>query len=248
MHSEYIRDVPNGDTVVLCIHGILESPRHFDCFVSALPLSYAVYNILLDGHGKTVKDFSHTSMDKWKNQVQNTVENLVQKYKNIVIVAHSMGTLFAMNMAVKFSQVKLLFLLNSPLKVFVKPLAFVNAVKVAMRMVSPQDLKSQEIKNACSITLTRRLWCYLGWIPRYLELFKEIRFTQDIVEKVKIPCYAFHSKNDELVSVKSVKILQKNKDFNITILENSAHFYYSEEDKKYIVNKLLELLTSLEKG
>ncbi|MEE1057662.1 MAG: alpha/beta fold hydrolase [Acutalibacteraceae bacterium] len=246
MHSEYIRDVPNGDTVVLFIHGILGSPRHFDCFVSALPPSYAVYNILLDGHGKTIKDFSHTSMNKWKNQVQDTVEQLVQRYKNIVIVAHSMGTLFAMDMAVKFSQVKLLFLLNSPLKVFIKPNATINSIKVVMGLDKSDDLTTQALKNACSITLNKKLWCCVGWIPRYLELLKEIRSTRNIVEKVKIPCYVFHSKDDELVSAKSIKFLKKNKDFNITVLENSTHFSYSERDTKYIVDKLNELIITLE--
>lgn len=244
MYSEYIYDVTSGDTVVLFIHGILGSPRHFDCFVSALPSIYAVYNILLDGHGKTLKDFSHTSMGKWKNQVKTTVEHLVKRYKNIVIVAHSMGTLFAMDMAVKFSQVKLIFLLNSPLKVFVRPYATISSIRGVMGVDVPDDLGTQAIKNACSVTLTKKPWGYVGLIPRYLELLKEIRSTRDIVEKVKTPCYVFQSKDDELVSEKSVVFLKKNKSFNITILRNSTHFSYSKKDTKYMVDKLNELMAT----
>lgn len=245
MCSEYIYDIPGGDTVVLFIHGIIGSPKYFDFFISELPPKYAVHNILLDGHGKNVQDFANTSMEKWKKQVYNTVQQLAEEYKNIVIVAHSMGTLFAIDMSVKFSQVKMIFLLNSPLKVYVKASDTINVFKGGLKLDSPNDMRTKSMKKVCSIALSNEVWRYLGWIPRYSELFKEIRFTRGIVGQVKVPCYVFQSKNDELVSSKSVDFIKENTNFNLTVLENSTHFSYSESDKKYMVGKLNELLSAV---
>ena len=80
MHKTYIRDVNSGDTAVLFIHGFLGSPKHFEPFYTCVPDDFAIYNILLDGHGKTVQDFSNTSMEKWKKQVDDTVNDILKKY------------------------------------------------------------------------------------------------------------------------------------------------------------------------
>ena len=69
-HNEYIREVPGSDTVVFCIHGILGTPDQFNPLLNQIPEEWSVFNILLDGHGKKVQDFSGSSMQKWKGQVQ----------------------------------------------------------------------------------------------------------------------------------------------------------------------------------
>ena len=64
-HRAYIRIVEDSDTAVLMIHGIAGSPAHFRDLIPVIPADWSVYNILLDGHGGTVSDFSRTSMKKW---------------------------------------------------------------------------------------------------------------------------------------------------------------------------------------
>ena len=66
-HSEYIR-VNSSETAVLMIHGIAGTPAHFRELIPVIPEDWAVYNILLDGHGKNVEDFGRSSMQKWKDQ------------------------------------------------------------------------------------------------------------------------------------------------------------------------------------
>ena len=39
--------------------------------LSLVPDNISVYNVLLDGHGKGVKEFSKTSMKKWKKQIDD---------------------------------------------------------------------------------------------------------------------------------------------------------------------------------
>lgn len=108
-HTEYIREAPDSKTAVLFIHGILGTPHHFHRLVEVVPEEWSVYNILLEGHGKTVDDFAGATMEQWKRQVHRLIIRLNRKYDNIIITAHSMGTLFAVEEAVKNPKVKSLF-------------------------------------------------------------------------------------------------------------------------------------------
>ena len=123
-HTEYIRSVPGAKSAVLMIHGILCTPNFFRDFVKEIPENISVYNILLDGHGGDVSDFTKTSMVKWREQVHGIFDALCQRYESLVIVGHSMGSLFAIEGAVhRPDKVKSIFLVACPLKVFVKPIA-----------------------------------------------------------------------------------------------------------------------------
>lgn len=93
-HKEYIRIVPGSKHAVLMIHGIVGTPKHFEPFLPLIPEDWTVYNLLLDGHGKGVKEFAQTSMKKWKSQVAARVREILDTHDTLVIAAHSMGGLF----------------------------------------------------------------------------------------------------------------------------------------------------------
>ena len=111
-HLEYIKEVENANTVFIFIHGIVGSPNHFDDFIFHVPSNYSIYNILLEGHGKSVKDFSKASKTKWEKQVENLVHRLSTMYDNIYLVAHSMGTLLSIQNAIKNKKVNCKVKLN----------------------------------------------------------------------------------------------------------------------------------------
>ncbi len=109
-HKEYVRICDNSNTAILFIHGIVGKPNHLNEFVSLVPESVSVYNLLLDGHGKEVKDFSKTSMKKWEAQVASVLKELSLTHEKIYIVAHSLGTLLAIEQAIQNQKVYKLFL------------------------------------------------------------------------------------------------------------------------------------------
>ena len=110
-HKEYLKINPTASIAILFIHGIVGTPNHFNPFIPLVPSTVSVYNLLLDGHGKAVKDFSSTSMKKWEEQVERAVIQLSETHKKIYIVAHSMGSLLAIEQALRNSKVSKLFLL-----------------------------------------------------------------------------------------------------------------------------------------
>ncbi len=243
MHREYKRIVERSDKAILFIHGILGTPNHFKHLVPLVPESISVYNILLDGHGKGVKDFSKTSMKKWEEQISIAVSDLAQKHNEIYIVAHSMGCLLAIEQVVNNPKIKKMFFLAVPLKLFLKPKLFINSLKVYFNRVSPEREELMAAKACYGIEDDKNPLYYLGWIPRFLELFSKIRKTRKIIGSVKIPCIACQSSKDEMVSRKAKAILANNPNISVVELKNSGHYYYEKYDFSLLKEALAEFIS-----
>ena len=162
-HKDYIREVGNSRTAVLMLHGIAGTPAHFRDLIPVIPGHLAIYNILLDGHGKEVEDFSRTSMKKWKAQVAATLDMLFTRYDAVFIVAHSMGTLFAIQAAIDHpDRICGLFLQAVPLRVHLPASTVLTSLRATRKQVSPDDTAVQAMTGDCSIRLTPNLFKYIG--------------------------------------------------------------------------------------
>lgn len=243
-HLEYIKEVENANTVFIFIHGIVGSPNHFDDFICHVPSNYSIYNILLEGHGKSVKDFSKASKTKWEKQVENLVHRLSTMYDNIYLVAHSMGTLLSIQNAIKNKKVKGLFLLATPFKMMLMPSMIKTSFKIYLNKISDKDIKTKEAKRCYSIGSSKNIFSYLGWIPRFIDLFKISKETKKVVKNLNVPTYVYLSKKDEVVSKKSIKYLKDNKNISTYTLENSTHFYYDKFDKLFLIEEFTKFVES----
>lgn len=242
-HNEYIREIENSETAYLFIHGIIGSPDHFKDLIELVPKKCSIYNLLLDGHGKKIKDFAQTSMKKWEKQVEDTLKYLDNKYQNIIIVGHSMGTLLSINTALLYpKKIKALFLLSVPLKVAVKPSALSDALKVIFDKIGIDDVTADAAKKGHSIKTDQHIIKYVSWIPRYIELFHKIYETDKILGTLTIPTIAFQSLQDELVSPKTYEMLKEYEIIETILLENSGHYYYTDEDYAIILEKFKEII------
>lgn len=243
VHKAYVREAPQSKTAVLFIHGIFGSPHHFADFVKKVPEHISVYNILLDGHGGTVRAFSESSVSQWRNTVLSTLDRLSARYENIVVAAHSLGALLAMGAADRFAdKIKLLFLIAVPLKIVVKPTAMLNSLKVARNRVGPGDKAALAARAATSIAPAEKLWEYAACTPRFLELFEEARRARRAVNALLPETVAFQSGKDELVSLKSCAYLQKNPRIQVRLLEKSMHYYYDEAEYNAMLEHFSECL------
>ena len=245
LHEPYIRKVENAQIAVLMIHGIVGSPSHFKDLLPLIPENWSVYNILLDGHGKEVEDFAHTDMDKWKAQVHNQLDAILSTHKKVLIIAHSMGTLFAIREAIRRPEsIASLFLLNVPLTPYVPTKTAVNSLSLALG-ISPKNTTTRAMEAASSVHLTPKLWKYIGWTPRFLELLQECRAITKILPALKTPTFSFQSRHDELVSMRSCQYLDAHPYITNTILESSGHFAYSKIDTAVLRRKLTDLIKAL---
>ena len=245
MHSEYKRIVAHSDRAILFIHGILGTPNHFKALVPLLAEDISVYNILLDGHGKGAKEFSKTSMKKWKKQVSDAVELLSQTHDVIYIVAHSLGTLLAIEQAVKCDKIAKLFLLAVPLQISLKPKLFINSLKVYFDKIDPENEELVAARECYGIENAKNPLRYFGWIPRFLELFSQIRHVRGMIDTLQTPTLACQSCKDEMVSRKSKRILEKNPSVSVLELKNSGHYYYEKSDFALLKNKFIQYVSEV---
>lgn len=237
-HAEYVRIVPDAGTAVLFIHGIVGTPNHFRDLIPLIDLvpdDYSIYNVLLDGHGKTVDDFAKTSMEKWKAQVWGIFEELAKTHERVILVGHSMGTLFSIQLAVEHPEiVPFLFLIAVPLRPGIRLMTIRNLLCLVfgkLREDVPQEAATMKV---CGVKTTRKLWKYLTWIPRFLELFAEIYKTERLLCHLNVPCTAHQSQRDELVANCTRKVLEKSGAMEVHNLLQSTHFYYHPDDQKAV--------------
>lgn len=227
-HEEYIREIPGSRRAVVMIHGILGTPDHFKGFLPLIPEDWSVYNILLDGHGKGVSDFSRSSMKKWKAQVSALLDGVLARYDQVILVAHSMGTLFSIQEAVRRPEkLRSLFLLQTPLRPWLKVRYACYAVVMPFGIIPEAAV---DMSRGTSVGLDRRLWKYLGWVPRFLELFSECAKTRKLLGQLRVPCRIYQCKQDEMVSMRTCRDLAKHPHLQVTVLPESGHFAYHGAD------------------
>lgn len=248
-HEPYIRLVPGARYAVLMVHGILGSPEHFRDLLPLVPKTWSVMNILLEGHGAGPKDFANASMDRWRAQTFSCVESLLETHEKIIIAAHSMGTLFSLQAALRWpDRIAGLFLLGSPTRVFVQPATALNSVLMVFGYVNRSSRSFADMEREVSVRTTLWLPTYLTWIPRFLELFREIRNTRKLIPHITVPTQVFQSKNDELVSFSSRHDFESHPVIRCTCLceAHSGHFGYGDGDLALLQQRFTSMIHSID--
>lgn len=243
--TPYIREIAGADTALLMIHGIVGTPAHFSMLYPYVPGNWSIYNMVLAGHGGSVEDFAAANMARWKQQTADWIAELSLRYEKIVIAAHSMGTLLAMEAVLQRpGRTSGLFLLNVPLKVLVRPRAVSNAFKVIFNRVSPTDDMARAMQQAYGIRADARLFKYLRWVPNYIALFRLIRQSRRRCGQIPVPCVCVQSDRDELVAPSSTKYLTGNPHIAVYRLERSGHFGYENKEREILCERFAEFCRS----
>lgn len=238
-HSSQIRIVPGADSAVLFIHGIVGTPRHFSHvlpLVQAVPENRNYYNLLLPGHGGTVQDFSASTMKDWKACVWEVFAQLSRSHEKVAVVGHSMGTLFALQLAREFpDQIPFLFLIASPIRPWVRLSGISCCMRACFGKAREDNPAEMAILRAGGIKLTKKLWQYIPWAPNMVSLLMEAHKAEKLLPHLQTKTIVFQSKKDEMVSNRSGKLLRQCPTASVTTLEGATHFYYPPEEAKQII-------------
>ena len=223
-----------GGVALVFIHGILGSPEFFDFLIPYVPEDWTVCSLTLKGQCGTVRDFGAASMSDWKKQVKSVVGCLHLAHRRVVVVAHSMGTLFAIREAVE-GRVDALFLMNVPLALHATRRLFMTPMKIFTGNIDLSDKWTAAAVKAYGISDDRNILHYLPWIARYMELFGEIRRTRRLAARLDVPAMAYFSRHDEMVSLSAAKYLSCSHGLTVKVLSESGHYYYADEDKNTLI-------------
>ena len=243
-HQEYRRIVPGAENAVLFIHGICGTPNHFVEAIPAtqwVPEGYSIHNLCLPGHGGTVADFAKVPGNQWRCHARKAFCTLAKTHKRVYIVGHSMGTLFALELAAEFPEkIGGLLLLGVPMRPHLTPAVVNSSLRLVLGKLRP-GYPEEAIETACGVGRTWRLWEYAAWLPRFVDLFAHIARTEKVLGDVNVPTWIFQSKKDELVSRLSERVLARYP-FHVEVLERSTHFYYEEGDTERVKRSFLNMI------
>ena len=229
-HSPIKRIADGADTAILFVHGIVGTPDQFRDLLPLVPSEWSCVNLLLPGHGGTVRDLSRASMEQWRRYVREQIADLAAAHKRVLLVGHSMGTLFCIDESLRRSHdIAGLFLLACPLYPRLTLCAASQSLQVAFG-IRDREPARQAAFQACSIAATPWLWQYFGWIPRYIELFAAAKLGRTQIGHISVPTTAVQSRHDELVSSRSTELLKAAPNTTLHVLPQSGHFYYPPED------------------
>lgn len=247
-HASQVKIVPGAKSAVLFIHGICGSPRHFSDvlpMVQAVQEGWSYHNLLLRGHGGSVGDFSRATMKQWKAQVWDAFTQLAAEHQQVAIVGHSMGTLFALQLAAQYPEkIPFLFLIAAPICPWVSLRGISCCMRACFGKARLDHPAEMAIVEAGGIALTGKLWQYIPWAPNMIALLLEAGRTKKLLPKVKTNTVVFQSRRDEMVSRRSGVILEKYPCATVLTLEGSTHFYYPEAEAARIVSAFSEMLQS----
>lgn len=244
VHQEQKIIRPGAKTAVLFVHGILGSPRQFRELVKLVPEEMSLWNLLLEGHGGGTRDFSRSSMKKWEAQVEAALGELCRSHQAVFIVGHSMGTLFAIEQAVKNEKVGELFLLACPIKLCLRPVMAKYGLQMYCGVKPAEGSPLADFYSRGGVALSKNPFAYLGWLPRFWELLGKIRQTRLLLPELKTPCRAFQSGKDELVSRKAPDYLREHAAMEVTVLPRSGHCSYPPEELAVLTGAFTERIES----
>ena len=243
-HREYQRIVPGAEKAVLFIHGICGTPNHFVEAIPAVdwvPESVSLHNLCLPGHGGTVANFAEVHGKQWRCHARKAFCALAKSHKKVYIAAHSMGTLFALELAAEFPEkIGGLLLLGVPMRPHLTPAVVNSSVRLVFGKLRP-GYPETAIATACGVGTTWRLWEYIAWMPRFMDLFAHIARTEKILGNVSVPTWIFQSKKDELVSRLSERVLAKYP-FHVEVLAKSTHFYCEGADVERVRRRFMDMI------
>lgn len=244
--EEYIRVVEGSKTAILFCHCMVGSPKFFNDYIDLIPEDWSIYNILLEGLGGSIDYLSTTSMDAWKEQMNSEYEKLAEKYEHIIILAHSMGALFAIDLANRYPEkIKGVFLLAPPLNAQVTP----NIMRTAMRMfqnkITDEDVVGCMAKEVFSIEVTPKVYRYLKCYAIYIDILREIFRVRKKINQLKVPTQVVLSKHDEFVRVSTKAYFSGMENVRLQTLEKSRHFCYEKSEYEMVLGLFTEFCSAV---
>ena len=167
--------------------------------------------------GCEVFGLDYQSFTPWETgaEIRTAVEKLKREYKNIILIAGSIGAFFSMNAGIDGMLSKAYFI--SPI---------VDMEKLISDMMVWANVSEEELKERGVIRTDfgeELSWEYLCYIREH-----PIRWS--------VPTSIIYGNNDNLTSLDTVCAFAEQHDAVLTVMENGEHWFHTDEQMKFLDN------------
>ena len=165
--------------------------------------------------GCEVFGLDYQSFTPWETgaEIRTAVEKLKREYKNIILIAGSIGAFFSMNAGIDGMLSKAYFI--SPI---------VDMEKLISDMIVWANVSEEELKERGVIRTDfgeELSWEYLCYIREH-----PIRWS--------VPTSIIYGNNDNLTSLDTVCAFAEQHDAVLTVMENGEHWFHTDEQMKFL--------------
>ncbi|NPA44646.1 MAG: alpha/beta hydrolase [Chlorobi bacterium] len=233
-----------NETVIVLIHGFLETSETWANFSKELAKNYRVISVDLPGHGKSNLHNEPFTMCKYADAVANVIE--YEQINNAFVVGHSMGGYVALAFAEKYpKKMSALSLFHS------SPFAD-NDEKKNARLATIERIKNGEkdeicINHAKSVFANDNVKKFSDEISKGENIAKSIseegiiaslltmkdrNDRSDILRNLNVPFLYIIGQKDNFIPMEILDKIEMPKNYKVEILENSGHQGFIEQKEK----------------
>ena len=259
LNFELIHDNDKAKGAVLLFHGLTGS--HFEMKKYGQFLfdkGYDVFANSLPGHGDKASEIYTVTYKDWLNFAYEKFEELSEKYENVFASGLCLGAVLTLALAEKYQdKLKGIISLSTTLFLdgwrlpwysFMIPIGLSTILRYyySYPECEPHGIKNQKVRNIVKKLLQKGdVGMNDFQMTGIWELLKLSKIVIKDLSKITTPALLMHSKEDDLTSTKSAKIVYNkisSNDKEMIILKDSYHMVLYDNEKDFVYNKAMEFL------
>ena len=250
---------PKG--AILLFHGLTGSQKKKKKYGQFLfNKGFDVYADCLPGHGEKFEEIYTVKYTDWLDFSYEQFSLLKQKYDNVFVSGICLGAVLALAIGMKFkNEVSGIVALSTTLFLdgwrlpwysFLMPLGLTTILRFYYNYpeCEPHGIKNIKTRNIVKKLLAKGDVGMNDFpMSAIYELLKLSKYIRTRLKEFSVPILLIHSKEDDLTSEKSAKIVYKNissKDKDMIILNDSYHMVLYDNEKEFVMEKAIEFINN----
>jgi carboxylesterase len=224
----------------------LGSPRRFRYFAEELA-KHGVDSValLLPGHGGTARDFYRSQRGSRAAYVKARVRQAMQTHKRVFVVGYSLGGLLGLDCALE-GLVSGVVLVSTPIRYHINFKAVAHSMKMMLAPAEADGEYMQAYRENNSIT-GASLLSYPLWLGQYAEMLHYMKNIRSRLKGVRARVLVVQSQKDESIHALCAELIRDglvNAEVEYVELRESGHGFFAEQDKRRLLDAMLEFIAS----
>jgi carboxylesterase len=223
----------------LLIHGFTSHRSSLEAVIPELDKRHISWHYpILAGHGTKPKDLEKVTWEMWQQDVENGYQYLAAASQKIIVIALSMGTLLAMELAAKHPETVAGLVLLSPCLHFHSKLTRYTPALTKFVKKFP----NASVAKFSSILQAKKDLGYL-WFPTcaFKHYWLRAQHFDSVLEKIHQPVLIIQPKNDKIASPSGAEHIYKTipaSDKKMVWLEKSGHELLLDIETTTVLNHI----------